>query len=179
MRIISGKYRGKQIVAPGNLPVRPTTDFAKEGLFNLLENQMDLSASDALDLFAGTGNISFELLSRGVKSLQIVDNNHACIRFIQQTLEKLGEKKVLSFRTDVFIALPRFKNKFDLIFADPPYDYAHYERLVDEVFKFERLKPNGIFVLEHPKEQQFSQHPYFIQHRHYGKVNFSFFIFPA
>jgi len=175
LRIISGKHKGKQIVAPHNLPVRPTTDIAKESLFNVLNNMVDFEELEILDLFSGTGNISYEFYSRGVKSIHLIDNNHACIRFIDQTMKNLNASNIQLFRTDVFIALPRFHRSFDLIFADPPYDFLHYDRLVEEVFKLNLLKDNAIFVLEHPKEKDFSKHIHFSEKRHYGKVNFSFF----
>lgn len=175
MRIISGKHKGKTIHAPEQLPVRPTTDIAKEGLFNVLSGMLDWEQTEALDMFAGTGNISYELVSRGVKRLEAVDRNSACIRFIDQQLKKLNFSEYKLFRTDIFIAIPRFKQQFDLIFCDPPYDFEHYERLANEIFKNNLLKSQGVLVIEHPRTVNFENHPFFIMHRKYGKVNFSFF----
>jgi 16S rRNA (guanine(966)-N(2))-methyltransferase RsmD len=175
LRIISGKHKGKQIVAPHNLPVRPTTDIAKESLFNVLNNMVDFEELEVLDLFSGTGNISYEFYSRGAKSIHAIDSNHACVKFIDQTFKNLKAPNVQLFRTDVFIALPRFHKSFDLIFADPPYDFAETDRLVEEIFKLNLLNHDGIFVLEHPKEKDFSKHQHFTEKRQYGKVNFSFF----
>lgn len=175
MRIISGKFKGKHIHAPRELPVRPTTDIAKEGLFNIIEQRYDLEQCEVLDLFAGTGNISFEFVSRGVKWIEAVDRHTACIRFIDQQFKQMNFKDFRVFRTDVFIAIPRFKRTFDLIFCDPPYDFSDYRKLADQILACELLKPNGLLIIEHPKEIDFSSHAHFQELRKYGKVNFSFF----
>ena len=175
MRIIRGRYQRRQIVAPGNLPVRPTTDMAKESLFNILENQRDLEETTALDLFAGTGNISYELVSRGCPKVTSVDHDNGCVRFIRETANKLGMKELLAVRSDVFRFLANHTMKYDLIFADPPYDCQEYDQLVKLVFDKELLNEDGMFVLEHSKYVNFEEHPHFMEQRHYGKVNFSFF----
>jgi 16S rRNA (guanine(966)-N(2))-methyltransferase RsmD len=122
MRIISGKYKGRKIEPPNKLPVRPTTDFAKEGLFNVLTNMIDFEETEALDLFAGTGNISFELISRGCPSVLAVEQNFNCVKFIHSMSEKLNEKNVRSQAADVFRFLGFCTRQFDLIFADPPFE---------------------------------------------------------
>lgn len=175
MRIISGKYKGKQLQAPSGLPVRPTTDMAKEGLFNMLASRVDIEGCKALDLFAGTGNISFELLSRGAAELVIVDKHPGCVRFIEDTLKKLDAGEARVYKTDAIVALERVKNKFDLIFADPPYDYKNHREIVSKVFERGLLAPGGWMVIEHPKEVEFSDMPAWYETRKYGKVHFSFF----
>ena len=175
MRIIRGKHQRRQIVAPDNLPTRPTTDMAKESLFNILENQIDLEETTALDLFAGTGNISYELVSRGCPHVTAVDENNNCVRFIRETANKLNMTELSVVKSDVFKFLPMHKAKYDLIFADPPYDCQHYDVLVDLIFQNQLLKDDGIFVLEHDRTVDFSSHPNYYDHRKYGKVNFTFF----
>ena len=175
MRIIRGSHQRRQIVAPDNLPTRPTTDMAKESLFNILENQIDLEATTALDLFAGTGNISYELVSRGCPHVTAVDENNNCVRFIRETANKLNMPELSVVKSDVFRFLPMHKAKYDLIFADPPYDCQHYDLLVNLIFENQLLKEDGIFVLEHDRTIDFSSHPNYYDHRKYGKVNFTFF----
>lgn len=175
MRIIRGRHQRRQIVAPDNLPTRPTTDMAKESLFNILENQIDLEETTALDLFAGTGNISYELVSRGCPHVTAVDENNNCVRFIRETANKLNMSELSVVKSDVFRFLPMHKAKYDLIFADPPYDCKHYDLLVNLIFENEMLNEDGIFVLEHDRTIDFSTHPNYYDHRKYGKVNFTFF----
>lgn len=159
--------------------MRPTTDVAKEGLFNIIEQTYDLAHCEVLDLFSGTGNISFEFVSRGVKWLEAVDRHSACIRFLEEQLRRMNFRHYKAFRTDVFIAIPRFKRKFDLIFCDPPFDFPNYEKLIDEIFANELLKPGGTLIVEHSKDIDFGLHAHFSQLRKYGKVNFSFFTLQA
>jgi len=175
MRIIRGRHQRRQIVAPDNLPTRPTTDMAKESLFNILENQIDIEEITALDLFAGTGNISYELVSRGCRHVTAVDENNNCVRFIRETANKLNMSELSVVRLDVFRFLPMHKAKYDLIFADPPYDCKNYDMLVNLIFENQMLNEEGIFVLEHDRTLDFSKHPHCYDHRKYGKVNFSFF----
>ena len=175
MRIIRGKYQRRQIVAPTNLPVRPTTDMAKESLFNILENYYDFEEIEALDLFAGTGNISYELVSRGCPKVVSVDIDQGCVKFIRETANKLDMKELLVIRSDVYRFVASNKTQYDLIFADPPYDNVDYEQLVQAIFENNLLKENGMFVLEHSKRINFEEHPHFMEQRHYGKVNFTFF----
>lgn len=175
MRIIRGKYQRRQINAPTNLPVRPTTDMAKESLFNILENNIDFEESRALDLFSGTGNISYELVSRGCVAVTAVDKDNGCVRFIRETAAKLNMKELMVINADVLRFLNSHKAKYDVVFADPPYENEDYETIIDLVFKNGLLNTDGLFILEHDKRHDFSAHPHFKEHRKYGKVNFTFF----
>ena len=175
MRIISGKYRGKVLIAPRNLPTRPTTDFAKEALFNLLQNYFNLEAITVLDLFAGTGNISYELASRGTENITAIDNNFLCVRFIHQTAEKLGFKGLQAIKADALQYVGRAYHKWDVIFADPPYNYANHSELVDVILSRHLLNEGGILVIEHGRETSFANHPNLFDERKYGNVHFSFF----
>lgn len=175
MRIIRGRYQRRQITAPSSLPVRPTTDMAKESLFNILENHIDFEDIIALDLFAGTGNISYELVSRGCPRVTAVDENNNCVKFMRDTASRLEMEELLVVRSDVFRFIPMQRIKYDLIFADPPYDSQHYDLLVKLVFENELLNEGGLFVVEHNKFLDFKDHPRFFEQRRYGKVNFSFF----
>jgi len=148
---------------------------AKESLFNIIENHFDLEETEALDLFAGTGNISYELVSRGCPKVVAVDLDFGCIKFIRETANKLDMKELLPIRSDVFRFLGKHTMKYDLIFADPPYDFQQYDELVQLIFDRNLLREGGMFILEHNKYQKFEEHPHFMEQRHYGKVNFTFF----
>lgn len=177
MRIISGKNRGRQITAPNNLPVRPTTDMAKESLFNILNNYFYFDRVTVLDLFAGTGNLTYEFASREALSVTSVDSYQACTEFIRRTVDKLGYGSQVSVvKADAFLFTQRCRQQFDIIFADPPYDLENIGQIVDNVFNNKLLKPDGWLIIEHSKDHDFSQHPQFYQHRKYGKVNFSFLV---
>lgn len=175
MRIISGYYKGRRIDLPKNLNLRPTTDMAKESLFNVLNNLLDFDEVDALDLFSGTGSISYELVSRGINSVLAVEQNGQHTRFIESVIRKLEMENMRILRMDVFQFFKTNKRSFDLVFADPPYDMPELETLPDLVFAKELINPEGVFVLEHPKRSSFTEHPNFFNHRNYGNVNFSFF----
>ncbi len=175
MRIIRGRYQRRRIEAPRTLPVRPTTDMAKESLFNILENYMDFEEVEALDLFAGTGNISYELVSRGCLRVLAVDENQGCVKFIRETAERLVMKELSVIRADVFRFVPKHTLKYGLVFCDPPYDCEQYDLLLKEIFETGLLKDDGLLVVEHSKRICFDEHPNFMEQRHYGKVNFSFF----
>ncbi len=175
MRIISGKFRGRQIHPPANLPVRPTTDYAKESLFNILNNTIDIEDLDVLDLFAGTGSISFEFFSRGCRSVKSIDVDHKCIHFIKRTAELMKADNLEAVRMNCFQFLKFPGKSYDLIFADPPYDLEGIDRLPDMIGSSGLLKKDGLFILEHSKDYSFAEHPYFSQHRDYGSVNFTFF----
>ena len=175
MRIISGKYKGRQIHTPTNLPVRPTTDFAKEGLFNILNNLIDFEEISVLDLFAGTGNLSYEFFSRGAVYITAVEMDKKCVAFIEKTIQLLNAESFTVIRTDVFPYLKRPYESFDIIFADPPYQMENIEEIPELIFQSQILKDDGWFILEHSKRHDFSKHPFFDQHRKYGNVNFSFF----
>ncbi|MDR0364630.1 MAG: 16S rRNA (guanine(966)-N(2))-methyltransferase RsmD [Bacteroidales bacterium] len=175
MRIIRGIWKGRRINPPKNLPVRPTTDIAKEALFNVLENSYDFEELKILDLFAGTGSISYEFASRGAQKVTAIEQNSRCIEFINKTKEALQIKSLQAIRYDVFLFAAKTAEKFDLIFADPPYDCDELATLPNLIFENDLLNEDGVFVLEHPIEYDFESHSNFFQHRKYGKVNFSFF----
>jgi len=176
MRIIQGKNKSRQIQAPANLPVRPTTDLGKESLFNILNNYFHFDRISVLDLFAGTGNISYEFASRGALSVIAVDNHQGCTDFIRKTAEKLNFDNITVIRGDAFSFVEKSRQQFDIIFADPPYDLKGIEIIVENVFSNQLLKPSGWLVLEHPKTYDFEQHSNFYEHRKYGKLNFTFFV---
>lgn len=176
MRIISGKNRGRHIVAPENLPVRPTMDMGKESLFNILNNYFYLDNIHVLDLFSGTGNISYEFASRGALTVTSVDENQLCTKFIQKTIDKLQYDNVTVIRQDAFAYIKSCKRQFNIIFADPPYDMENIDKLADLIFQNNLLLPEGWFVLEHSGKHDFSEHPKFYEHRKYGKLHFSFFV---
>jgi 16S rRNA (guanine(966)-N(2))-methyltransferase RsmD len=176
MRIISGKFKRRFITPPRNLPVRPTTDLARESLFNILESKTELEGKEILDLFSGTGAVSYEFMSRGVKRALAVDNHYKCVQFIRKTASEFEMKELNIIKGDVFKFLTNTNLCFDLIFADPPYDMENLDILPDLVFANHLLKESGYFILEHPKIYDFSSHPNFLEHRKYGKVNFTFFM---
>ena len=175
MRIITGKYKGRHFDIPRSFKARPTTDFAKENIFNVLGSLVDFDGATALDLFAGTGSISLELLSRGCTSVISVEADRDHAAFIRQCMSKIGTTGNILIRGDVFRFLKSCHQKFDFIFADPPYALADIDSLPDLVLGHSLLKPGAIMVLEHGKNNDFQQHPKFIDHRAYGSVNFSIF----
>ena len=175
MRIITGKYKGRHFDIPRTFKARPTTDFAKENIFNVLTRYVDFDGAEALDLFSGTGSISLELVSRGCLRVVSVEQDRDHHRFIQQCLQKLGTTACIPVRGDVFRFLKSCRQQFDFIFADPPYALKELPQIPDLVFERQLLKPEGIFVFEHGKDNDFSQHPHFVEHRQYGSVNFSLF----
>ena len=175
MRIISGKYGRRIIHPPKNLPVRPTTDLAKESLFNILSNKIDFEDKLALDLFAGTGSIAFEFASRYCQAVTAIDKNFQCIQFIKTAAADFGMDKLQVIRADVFRFIQTSSKKFDVIFADPPYALENIETISRLVFENELLNPDGWLIVEHPREIDFSEQQHFVEHRKYGKVNFSFF----
>ena len=178
MRIISGKYGRRRFDVPTHIKARPTTDFARENLFNVLQNLLDFEGMKALDLFAGTGAISFELASRGCRRVVAVENYPVQYNFIRKVQQQLNDPNLTPIKGDVFKFVQSCRQQFDLIFADPPYDLPRLETLPQEVLSRGLLKPGGIFVLEHSKNNDFSTHPLFDQHRSYGSVNFSLFRAP-
>lgn len=175
MRIISGTHRGRNIRPPKNLPVRPTTDKAKEGLFNILQNRVDFEALDVLDLFCGTGNISFEFASRGANAITSVDQNFRCIGFVKSTFKELGFEPVQTFRTDCLSFVSSTNKRWDIVFADPPYDYLKYELFVSTILNRKLVKDDGILIVEHPEEVILNTIPFYSDTRKYGRVHFSFF----
>lgn len=177
MRIISGTYKGRTIHTPKNLPVRPTTDFAKESLFNILNNYIDFEGLKVLDLFCGTGNITYEFASRGSDGITSVDNNYHCCEFVKKTVAALKMQQVKVVKSDVFSFLNRIIDSYDLIFADPPYSLEpeKFKAIHQLVFGNNLLKPGGRLIIEHGERIDFSKYQYFTEHRKYGNVNFSFF----
>lgn len=177
MRIISGTLGGRRIHPPAHMPhTRPTTDSAKEGLFNILENNLDLSALDCLDLFGGTGSISYELASRGVKSLMTVEKDPVMHAFISKTLIDLKIENAKTVRQEVFHFIDQCTEKFDLIFAGPPYALAEIDELPRQIFSKELLNTGGWFILEHTPRNNYSKFTNFRTERKYGTTLFSIFI---
>lgn len=175
MRIITGKYKGRHFDIPRSFKARPTTDFAKENIFNVLTQYVNLEEAAALDLFSGTGSISLELLSRGCSTVVSVEMDRDHHRFICECLKKLGDVHCTPLRADAFRFIKSCKKQFDLIFADPPYALKELPTIPDLIFEKGLLTEGGIFVFEHGKDHDFTQHPHFIEHRSYGSVNFSLF----
>lgn len=175
MRIISGTHKGRSINPPAGLPVRPTTDFAKEGLFNVLQNRLDFENIAVLDLFCGTGNISFEFASREVAQVLAIDSNSKCVSFVKKQAEAFDFKQVKVIQSDVFSILKKLPQQFDCIFADPPFDMENLEVLIKLVFDNQLLKPDGLFILEHEQNHNFAFNPHLKEKRSYGKITFSFF----
>lgn len=175
MRIVSGKYKGRAINPPRNLRARPTTDFAKENLFNVLGNLLDFEECDVLDLFAGTGSISYEFASRGARSVTSVEINPVHYNFIRQTAAQLGIGNLYAVKANVFLYLKSCPKQFDVIFSDAPYDLEGSEQVVRLVLENDLLRPEGVLIFEHSKKMDFSVYPEFWQQRSYGSVQFSFF----
>ena len=175
MRIITGKYKGRHFDIPRTFKARPTTDFAKENIFNVLTQYIDFEDAIALDLFSGTGSISLELTSRGCARVISVEADRDHHRFILQCLQKLQDSSVTAIRGDVFRFIKSCKQQFDFIFADPPYALAELKTIPSLIFEKNLLKEDGIFVFEHGKDDSFTDHPNFVEHRSYGSVNFSIF----
>lgn len=175
MRIIGGKYGRRIIKPPKTLPIRPTTDIAKEGLFNILTNKINFNGKSVLDLFSGTGAISYEFISRGSTPVTSIELNFQCVRFIKSTSGKFQMENHKTIRSDVFRFLKSTNNKYDIIFADPPYDLKNITEISTIIFEKDLLNENGFLIIEHPREIDFSEQKHFVEHRKYGKVNFSFF----
>ena len=177
MRIVSGKYKGKRFDVPHSFKARPTTDFAKEGLFNILSNvYVDFEEGPrALDLFGGTGAIGLEFVSRGCSEVVSVEKDFKHWQFLQRIARELGDSAWKPVHADVFKFLQREQVPYDIIFADPPYALPNLKDIPDLLFSTPLLSAGGTFVLEHGKDYDFSQHPRFQSHRNYGSVNFSFF----
>lgn len=175
MRIISGIFRGKRIHPPGNFKARPTTDFAKENLFNILIHKYDIEEMDVLDLFSGTGSIAYEFASRGARSVVAVEMAPLHFRFIQETCRTMQIEQISVIRAEVFKYLKKPIQSFDIIFADPPFDHPGLADLPDLVLTTNILNNKGLFILEHPGNYSFTAHPRFLEHRQYGGVNFTFF----
>lgn len=175
MRIIGGKLKGKTILPPKGYEARPTTDFAKEGLFNVLDNEYEFDGLKVLDLFGGTGAIAFEFASRGAERVYSVEMNRDNAKFIRTEAAKLGLSNVTAVHSNVFDFLPICHEKFDMVFADPPYSLEGLESIPDKVLGLDIMHPGAYFILEHGGEHSFSDHPLFKKEKIYGRVHFSFF----
>ena len=178
MRIISGKYKGRRISPPKNLPVRPTTDMSKEALFNVLNNHFNFGELKVLDLFAGTGNISYEFASRGCSPITAVDGDFGCIKFIKQTAAEF-DFSITAIKSDVVKFLEKNSSAYDIIFADPPYDFDQktFEKIVTTALERGLLDPEGMMVIEHSKYTKMEHLPHFSFQKSYGGSFFSFFEF--
>lgn len=174
MRIIAGIFKGKRFHPPANIPARPTTDFAKEGLFNILENNFDISAISFLDLFSGTGSLSYEMASRGCDTILCVEKDGRSAAFIKKTMAEL-EVPAQVMQMDVFQFMRSTKQQFDIIFAGPPYALTTLAEIPNEIFEFNLLAENGWFILEHNPHHNFEMHPHFLRTRNYGSTIFSIF----
>lgn len=175
MRIISGRCGGRIINPPKNLRARPTTDFAKENLFNVLGNYVDFEGLNVLDLFAGTGSISYEFASRGAESVTSVEINAVHYNFIRNTAAGFNLRNIHPVKANAFLYLKSCSKQYDVIFSDAPYDLEGSEQIIELVFANKLLKEDGIFIFEHSKAQEFSNHPHFKELRSYGSVQFSIF----
>lgn len=175
MRIITGKYKGRHFDIPHTFKARPTTDFAKENIFNVLTQYIDFEGATALDLFSGTGSISLELVSRGCQEVTSVERDRDHHAFIVSCLSKLSTDVCKPLRLDAFKFLKICRKQYDFVFADPPYALDELPQIPNLIFERNILKQDGIFVFEHGKNYDFSTHPNFVEHRAYGSVNFSIF----
>jgi 16S rRNA (guanine(966)-N(2))-methyltransferase RsmD len=176
MRIISGQYKGRRISPPKNLPVRPTTDMSKEALFNVLNNHYSFEGLKVLDLFAGTGNISYEFASRGSDNITCVDGDFGCIKFIKQTATEY-DFNIAAIKSDVLTYIEKCKSNYDIIFADPPYAFEQktFDKIVLSVFENNLLNPEGMMVIEHSKYTKLDHLMHFSFKKIYGGSIFSFF----
>lgn len=176
MRIIRGKYGRRRFDVPKNITARPTTDFARENLFNVLENNYDFDGKTALDLFAGTGAISLEFLSRGCSEVTAVEMAPVQANFIRSVKEKIGDENLRVIKGDVFRFVATCTRQFDFIFADPPYDHPRFEEVPELILNSAMVKTGTVVIIEHNKTRDFSMLPGFTRHLVYGSVNFSIFV---
>lgn len=180
MRIVGGEFSGRKFTPPTSTPARPTTDVAKEGLFNILENTIDIEGIKACDMFAGTGSISYELASRGAVEIVLIERDFDNITFIKKTAATLGiTNRLQIIRGEVFKFIKVNTDQYDLIFADPPYALANIDDIPMLIFEKKMLAPEGIFVMEHSPRNDYQQHPNFTRMKNYGTTIFSFFTQPA
>lgn len=175
MRIIGGTHGGRKFHPPANIPARPTTDIAKEGLFNTLQNIMDFEGLKTLDIFGGTGSISYELASRGASDLTLVERDRKLLNFIRGTVKELEFENFKIVSADVFKFMENCKEQFDFIFAGPPYALNEIDEIPIKIFEYNLLKPEGIFVLEHTPRNKYEEHPHFSRVKNYGTTLFSIF----
>jgi len=175
VRIVAGKYKGRNIQAPASLPVRPTTDYAKSGIFNILNNHFDFENINVLDLFCGTGNISFEFASRGSTNITCVDAHNGCIKFVNEFAHKIDAPGIKTIRSDVFKFIRSHSQKYDIIFADPPFDLKETDLLADLIFQKELLKKDGWLIIEHLNKRTLSSEIFPAEVREYGNCAFSIY----
>ena len=176
MRIIRGKYGRRRFDVPSNITARPTTDFARENIFNVLENMIDFEGKTALDLFAGTGAVSFEFLSRGCASVTAVEKAATQYNFIRKVVRELGDTALRLIRGDAVRYAQTATTKYDIIFADPPYDLPAFGDIPGIILGSQMLQEGTVFIIEHSRAYDFSDLPHFVGHRAYGSVNFSIFV---
>ena len=174
MRIIAGTHRSRRLIAPDKLPVRPTTDRAKEALFSIIESGYYFDEKTVLDLYSGTGNIAYEFASRGVEKVTAIDNNFHCIKYIEKTTKEL-DLNITAVKSDCIKYLENCKQQFNFIFADPPYDYENYQEMKDLIINKNLIKGEGLLIIEHNKDTQFAEEN--VKLRKYGTVHFSIFSF--
>jgi 16S rRNA (guanine966-N2)-methyltransferase len=175
LRIIGGSFKGRRINPPNDFKARPTTDFAREGLFNILNNRVDFESLNVLDLFAGTGSISYEFASRGASSVHMVEKDFRHVTGIKKIIKELDVENIKVIHIDVKAYLRTCSVKYDIVFADPPYELKWLPELPDLVTGAGIINEDGFFILEHPRDLSFAGHKLFFEHRNYGGVNFSFF----
>lgn len=175
MRIIGGIHGGRKFFPPAKIPARPTTDIAKEGLFNVLQNNLDFESLKTLDLFGGTGSISYELASRGCKDLTLVEQDYVTIQFIKNTIKTLQFENFKIIKSDVFKYIQRCTESYDFIFAGPPYALSQIDDIPHLVFEKKLLNPGAWFVLEHTPRNDYTKNEYFLRMKNYGTTVFSFF----
>lgn len=175
MRIISGRFKGRRLTPPANIKARPTTDMAREALFNVLQNELEIHGADVLDLFSGTGAISLEFISRGANSATAIDVEHLSKRFLDEIKKEWKIDNLKTVKADIFKLLKKADRSFDIVFADPPYADPRFPELPDMIFDSGWVKQDGLLILEHGPEHNFQFNPRFQSHRQYSSVNFSFF----
>lgn len=178
MRIIRGKYGRRRFEPPKNITARPTTDFARENIFNVIENEIDPEGISVCDLFAGTGAVSFEFLSRGAEEVTAVETAQTQVGFIRSVAEKLGEKSLRVIKGDAFKFIAGTRKAYDVVFADPPYDHPRFEEIPGLIMGSGLVRPGTLVIVEHSGKRDFSSLPGFCQRREYGSVNFSIFTVP-
>jgi len=175
LRIIGGKYKSRRITPPPGFKARPTTDFARESLFNIINNRVNFEEISVLDLFAGTGSISYEFASRGAREVHLIERDVKHIAGIRRIIKDIGFTNIKPIHIDVKAFLRTCNQKYDIVFADPPYELKWLSEIPDMVTGSGVMKDSGFFILEHPRNMSFADHKLFFEHRNYGGVNFSFF----
>lgn len=175
MRIIGGLHKSRRLTAPKNLPVRPTTDKTKESIFNIIDNYFNIEDIEVLDLFSGTGNMAYEFASRGAKSIVAVDKDYRCVSYIRKIAQELELDVIKTVKMDALQFITKNHNKYDMIFADPPYQMEGIDLIPDLIFDNNLLNEGGWFILEHSRDNNFEDHPLLFQTRQYGRTLLSVF----